>query len=103
MLSNSLRCRGAGRRPPGISRNVQQAAHGTQQVSASIAEVSIAAGRSGTIAFEVLETVRLLSTHAEALNGDVGSWRISAAAEWWQEPLAIIAPCQQLTFKDILP
>jgi len=65
--------------------------------------VSIAAGRSGTIAFEVLETVRLLSTHAEALNGDVGSWRISAAAEWWQEPLMIIVPCQQPTFKDILP
>jgi hypothetical protein len=34
--------------------------------------VSVVAGRSGTVAFEVLETVCQLSTHAEALNGEVG-------------------------------
>jgi hypothetical protein len=38
--------------------------------------VSVAAGRSGTVALEVLETVRQLSTHAEALNGEVG-WFLS--------------------------
>ncbi|NYZ13225.1 HAMP domain-containing protein [Azospirillum sp. RWY-5-1] len=54
-----------------ISRNVQQAAAGTQGVSANIAEVSAAVGSSGIAANEVLAYVRQLSTHADALSGEV--------------------------------
>jgi len=55
-----------------ISRNIQQAAHGTQEVSTSIGGVNAAAGKSGKVAYEVLESVRQLSVQAESLRGEVG-------------------------------
>ncbi|MGQ9368939.1 methyl-accepting chemotaxis protein [Azospirillum sp. ST 5-10] len=55
-----------------ISRNIQQAAHGTQEVSTSIGGVNAAAGASGKVAYEVLESVRHLSVHADELTGELG-------------------------------
>jgi len=57
-----------------ISRNIQQAARGTQEVSISIGGVNDAAGQSGKAAYEVLESIRQLSSQAGALSGEVGSF-----------------------------
>ena len=55
-----------------ISRNVQQAAQGTQEVAGSIGGVSSAAGQSHAVAGEVLSTVRQLSVQADTLRTEVG-------------------------------
>ncbi|WP_245987073.1 methyl-accepting chemotaxis protein [Azospirillum thermophilum] len=55
-----------------ISRNVQQAALGTQEVANSIAGVNAAADESNTVAGEVLQTVRQLSVQADTLKTEVG-------------------------------
>ena len=57
-----------------ISRSIQLAAHGTQEVSVSIGGVNEAAGQSGLVAYEVLESIRQLSAQAGSLNGEVGSF-----------------------------
>jgi len=55
-----------------ISRNIQQAAHGTQEVAANIEGVNDADGMSGKVAYAVLESVRQLSALADTLSGEVG-------------------------------
>jgi methyl-accepting chemotaxis protein len=57
-----------------ISRGIQQAAYGTQEVSVNIGGVNDAAGQSGKVAYEVLESIRQLSSQAGALSGEVGSF-----------------------------
>ncbi|PWC36066.1 cache domain-containing protein [Azospirillum sp. TSO35-2] len=54
-----------------ISRNVQQAAQGSHEVSTSIDGVNTAAGQSGKVAYEVLESIRQLSVQADDLRGEV--------------------------------
>ena len=56
-----------------ISRSIQQAAHGTQEVSISIGGVNEAAGHSG-IVDEVLASIRQLSSQASSLSDEVGSF-----------------------------
>lgn len=55
-----------------ISRSVQHAAQGTQEVAQSIAGVNAAATQSNTVAHEVLGTVRQLSVKADTLRNEVG-------------------------------
>jgi len=57
-----------------ISRSIQQAAYGTHEVSVSIGGVNEAAGHSGTIAYEVLASIRQLSSQANSLGVEVGSF-----------------------------
>ncbi|WP_353654333.1 methyl-accepting chemotaxis protein [Azospirillum sp. A1-3] len=54
-----------------ISRNIQQAAQGTQTVSNSIGGVNRAANESGKVAYEVLASVRQLSSHTDSLSQEV--------------------------------
>ncbi|WP_029009493.1 methyl-accepting chemotaxis protein [Azospirillum halopraeferens] len=54
-----------------ISRNVQQAAHGTREVSGNIVDVNTAVVRSGEVSYEVLEFVRHLSVDTESLRREV--------------------------------
>ncbi|WP_207484076.1 methyl-accepting chemotaxis protein [Arenibaculum pallidiluteum] len=63
-----------------ISRNVQQAAGGTQEVAANIAGVNEAAGESGKAAWAVLETSRKLSMQATTLNEEVSAFLRSVRA-----------------------
>ncbi|PWC90839.1 hypothetical protein TSH100_02110 [Azospirillum sp. TSH100] len=60
-----------------ISRNVQQAAQGTQEVAGSIGGVSSAAGQSRAVAGDVLNTVRQLSTQADTLRTEVARFLTS--------------------------
>ena len=55
-----------------ISRNIQQAAQGSHDVSVSIGGVHNSAGRSGEVAYEVLESIRQLSMQTESLRDEVG-------------------------------
>ena len=55
-----------------ISRNIQQAAQGSHDVSLSIVGVSDSAGRSGKVAYEVLESIRQLSVQTDSLRDEVG-------------------------------
>ena len=71
-IASSVEEQGAATRE--ISRSIQQAAHGTQEVSISIGGVNDAAGQSGIVAYEVLESIRQLSAQAGSLNGEVGSF-----------------------------
>lgn len=51
-----------------IARNVHQAATGTQEVTRNIGGVHAAANRGGQASKSLLNTARILSTHAESLN-----------------------------------
>ena len=57
-----------------ISRNVQQAARGAQDVSVRITSVNDAAGESGRAAREILDHAQHLGGHAETLNREVTSF-----------------------------
>ena len=57
-----------------ITRNVQQAALGTQEVANNIAGVSAAAGETGTAAHQVLGAATELSQQAERMRQDVATF-----------------------------
>jgi methyl-accepting chemotaxis protein len=57
-----------------ISRNVQQAAHGTQQVSANITHVQRGASETGTASAQVLSAAKSLSGESSRLKREVGQF-----------------------------
>jgi methyl-accepting chemotaxis protein len=57
-----------------ISRNVQQAAHGTQQVSANITDVQRGASETGSASAQVLSAAKSLSTESGRLKREVGQF-----------------------------
>jgi methyl-accepting chemotaxis protein len=57
-----------------INRNVQQAATGSRDVAHNVAGVSAAAGQTGTAASEVLGSATELSSQAERLRREVGTF-----------------------------
>jgi methyl-accepting chemotaxis protein len=63
-----------------ISRNVQQAAHGTQQVSANIADVQHSAGLTGSASSQVLTAAKSLSGESSRLKREVGQFLASVRA-----------------------
>ena len=64
-----------------IGRNVNQAAHGTQEVSSNIVGVTNAASNTGTAADQVLDSAGMLAEKAEILDGLVATFleRVQAA------------------------
>jgi hypothetical protein len=64
-----------------IAHNIQQAAAGTQEVSAHIVGVTAAASESGKTAADVLGSTARLTAESEALGGEVDRFlnRIKAA------------------------
>ena len=63
-----------------ISRNAQQAAAGTQEVSSNICDVEKAANESGAAAQQVLDAAALLANQSNSLRGEVDSFLIQAWA-----------------------
>jgi len=63
-----------------ISRNVQQAAHGTQQVSGNITDVQRGAGETGAASQQVLTAAQLLSRDSERLSREVDHFLNSVRA-----------------------
>lgn len=57
-----------------ISRNVQQAALGTTQVSSNIVDVQRGAGETGSASAQVLSAAQSLSKEAGRLKVEVGSF-----------------------------
>jgi methyl-accepting chemotaxis protein len=57
-----------------IARNVQEAAHGTGQVSSNILGVNQAADETGSVASKVLSSAEQLSGQAKILRADVDSF-----------------------------
>jgi methyl-accepting chemotaxis protein len=57
-----------------ISRNVQQAAHGTQQVSANITDVQRGASETGSASAQVLSAAKSLSGESGRLKREVGQF-----------------------------
>ncbi|HLG81831.1 MAG TPA: HAMP domain-containing methyl-accepting chemotaxis protein [Bradyrhizobium sp.] len=57
-----------------ISRNVQQAAHGTQQVSANITHVQRGASETGSASAQVLSAAKSLSGESNRLKREVGQF-----------------------------
>jgi methyl-accepting chemotaxis protein len=54
-----------------ISRNVEQAAVGTKEVSSNIVGVTQAATETGQVSTQVLEAARSLATQSESLRTEV--------------------------------
>jgi methyl-accepting chemotaxis protein len=63
-----------------ISRNVQQAAHGTHEVTQNIVGVNRAIGETGAASGQVLTASDELGRQAEILRGDVGSFLVKIRA-----------------------
>jgi methyl-accepting chemotaxis protein len=63
-----------------IARNVQQAAHGTQQVSANIADVQQGASATGSASSQVLTAAKSLSGESSRLKREVGQFLSSVRA-----------------------
>ena len=59
-----------------ISRNVQQAAQGTQVVTGSILDVKQGAGETGSAAAQVLAAAQELARHSEHLGREVDSFPV---------------------------
>jgi methyl-accepting chemotaxis protein len=57
-----------------ISRNVQQAAQGTEAVTGSIGEVRQGAGETGAAASQVLAAAQELARHSNSLGQEVDSF-----------------------------
>ena len=60
--------------------NVQQAARGTQQVSANISDVQRGAGETGTASSQVLSSAQSLSSDSNRLKREVGKFLNSVRA-----------------------
>jgi methyl-accepting chemotaxis protein len=63
-----------------ISRNVQQAAQGTQQVSSNIIDVQRGASETGSASSQVLAAAQTLSGDSERLKLEVGKFLNSVRA-----------------------
>ena len=63
-----------------IARNVQQAAHGTQQVSANIIDVQRGASETGSASAQVLSAAKSLSGESDRLKREVGKFLNSVRA-----------------------
>jgi methyl-accepting chemotaxis protein len=63
-----------------ISRNVQQAAHGTQQVSANIVDLQRGASETGSASAQVLSAAKSLSDESDRLKREVGKFLNSVRA-----------------------
>jgi len=63
-----------------ISRNVQQAAQGTQQVSSNITDVQRGAGETGSASSQVLSAAQSLSSDSNRLKLEVGKFLNSIRA-----------------------
>jgi methyl-accepting chemotaxis protein len=63
-----------------ISRNVQQAANGTQQVSANITDVQRGANETGSASAQVLSAAKSLSGESDRLKREVGKFLSSVRA-----------------------
>ena len=63
-----------------ISRNAQQAASGTQDVSSNIGDVERAANESGVAAQQVLEASGLLAKQSDSLRSEVDGFLSQARA-----------------------
>jgi methyl-accepting chemotaxis protein len=63
-----------------ISRSVQQAAHGTQRVSANIADVQRGASETGSASSQVLTAAKSLSGESSRLKREVGKFLSSVRA-----------------------
>src|SRR6266700_2878671 len=63
-----------------IARNVQQAAHGTQQVSSNITNVQRGAGETGTASSQVVTAAKALSGDSHRLKSEVGKFLNSVRA-----------------------
>jgi methyl-accepting chemotaxis protein len=57
-----------------IARNVQQAAHGTEQVSSNVTDVQRGATETGTASSQVLSAAQLLSRDSSRLKLEVGKF-----------------------------
>ena len=57
-----------------ISRNVQQAAQGTHQVSTNIVDVQRGAGETGSASSQVLSAAQSLSRESNRLKTEVGKF-----------------------------
>jgi methyl-accepting chemotaxis protein len=57
-----------------ISRNVLQAAHGTQRVSTNIGDVQRGASETGSASSQVLSAARLLSADSNRLKQEVAKF-----------------------------
>ena len=68
------------RRPKEIARNVQQAAHGTQQVSSNITDVQRGASETGSASSQVLAAAKSLSDESTRLKREVGKFSSSVRA-----------------------
>ena len=60
-----------------IARNVEEASRGTQEVSSNIAGVTQAAENTGETALDIRNGAEELSSHADALNGEVEKFLIA--------------------------
>jgi methyl-accepting chemotaxis protein len=65
---------------PRLYRNVQEASHGTQEVSSNICSVLRAANDSGAAATQVLGAAALLSRQADDLSHQVGDFLATVRA-----------------------
>ena len=63
-----------------ISRNVQQAAQGTQQVSATVTDVQLGAAETGSASSQVLSAAQSLSGDSNRLRLEVGKFLDSVRA-----------------------
>jgi methyl-accepting chemotaxis protein len=63
-----------------ITRNVQEAARGTEQVTTNISDVRQGAGQTGAAASQVLSAAQELSRHSENLTQEVGSFLANVKA-----------------------
>jgi methyl-accepting chemotaxis protein len=63
-----------------IPRNVQQAAHGTQQVSANVADVERGATETGSASSQVLSAARVLSGDSSRLRQEVSKFLTAVRA-----------------------
>jgi methyl-accepting chemotaxis protein len=63
-----------------LSRNVQQAAHGTQEVGSNIAEVQRGAGETGSASSLVLSAAQSLSGESKRLKQEIGKFLNSVRA-----------------------
>jgi len=57
-----------------VSRNVQQAAQGTQQVSSNVVEVQRGASETGSASTQVLSAAKSLSADSERLKAEIGKF-----------------------------
>jgi methyl-accepting chemotaxis protein len=64
-----------------IANNVEQAAAGTQEVSASVAKVQMASGTTGEEAHQISQAATALLSQAEILNDEVGRFLTQVRSE----------------------